>query len=241
MIQNLFFFFFFFFFRGVGSLSQPRLNIFTVGNMRVMICLGQGGLRSLSASRIIKFLMHNYQLLTCVSFILISHFLQKTKVLQATDHHYGKRENNLTQCHTGVDLNLISLWSFPLLVPSGNTFRPHLHHFCPFNLAYEILLKSRKCEFNSCLQPTRNHWSYACHCWLRHTKGELTLTVLVTAIDALGHRIMTAQWEGMGDVGSARYEPALLPPCPTISLLSYSSCQRTIHSISKWIIRNLAL
>ena len=34
----------------------------------------------------------------------------------------------------------------------------------------------------------------------------LTLTVLVTTIDA--------QWEGMGDVGSARYEPALLPPCP---------------------------
>ena len=47
-----FFFFFFFFFRGVGSLSQPRLNIFTVGNMRVMICLGQGGLRSLSASSV---------------------------------------------------------------------------------------------------------------------------------------------------------------------------------------------
>ena len=42
--------FFFFFFRGVGSLSQQRLNIFTVGNMRVMICLGQGGIRSLSAS-----------------------------------------------------------------------------------------------------------------------------------------------------------------------------------------------
>ena len=42
--------FFFFFLRRVGSLSQPRLNIFTVGNMRVMICLGQGGLRSLRAS-----------------------------------------------------------------------------------------------------------------------------------------------------------------------------------------------
>ena len=36
----------------------------------------------------------------------------------------------------------------------------------------------------------------------------LTLKVLVTTIDA--------QWEGMGDAGSARYEPALLPPCPTI-------------------------
>ena len=30
--------------------TQPRLNIFTVDNMGVMICLGQGGLRSLSAS-----------------------------------------------------------------------------------------------------------------------------------------------------------------------------------------------
>ena len=34
----------------------------------------------------------------------------------------------------------------------------------------------------------------------------LTLKVLVTTTDA--------QWEGMGDVGSARYEPALLPPMP---------------------------
>ena len=42
----------------------------------------------------------------------------------------------------------------------------------------------------------------------------LTLTVLVTTIDA--------QWEGMGDVGSARYEPALLPPCLTIRVLIYS-------------------
>ena len=43
----------------------------------------------------------------------------------------------------------------------------------------------------------------------------LALTVLVTTIDA--------QWEGMGDVGLARYEPALLPPCPTIRVLSYSN------------------
>ena len=43
----------------------------------------------------------------------------------------------------------------------------------------------------------------------------LTLKVLVATIDA--------QWEGMGDVGSARYEPALLRPCPTIRVLSYSN------------------
>ena len=35
---------------GGGSLSPPRRNIFIVGNMGVMICLGQGGLHSLSAS-----------------------------------------------------------------------------------------------------------------------------------------------------------------------------------------------
>ena len=43
----------------------------------------------------------------------------------------------------------------------------------------------------------------------------LTLKVLVVTIDA--------QWEGMGDVGSVRYEPALLPPCLTIKVLSYSN------------------
>ena len=43
----------------------------------------------------------------------------------------------------------------------------------------------------------------------------LTITVLVMTIGA--------QWEGIGDVGSARYKPALLPPCPTIRVLSYSS------------------
>ena len=45
--------------------------------------------------------------------------------------------------------------------------------------------------------------------------GQLTLTVLVITIDA--------QWEGMGGVGSARYELALHPPCPTIWVLNYSN------------------
>ena len=43
----------------------------------------------------------------------------------------------------------------------------------------------------------------------------LTLKVLVMTTDA--------QWEGMGDVGLVSYEPALLPPCPTIRVLSYSN------------------
>ena len=66
----------------------------------------------------------------------------------------------------------------------------------------------------------------------RFRKDYLTLKVLVTTIDALGllNRIITVQCEGMGDVGSARYEPALLPPCPTIRVLSYSNCQE-IHPI----------
>ena len=50
---------------------------------------------------------------------------------------------------------------------------------------------------------------------LGNAQSKLTLKVLVMTIDA--------QWEGMGDVGLARYEPALLPPSPTISFLSYSS------------------
>ena len=47
------------------------------------------------------------------------------------------------------------------------------------------------------------------------TPRELILKVLVTTVDA--------QWEGMGDVGLARYEPALLPPCLTIRVLSCSN------------------
>ena len=34
------------------------------------------------------------------------------------------------------------------------------------------------------------------------------------------NRIITAQWEGIGDVGSPKYELALLPPCLTIRVLS---------------------
>ena len=74
--------------------------------------------------------------------------------------------------------------------------------------------------------------------------GSLTLKLLVTTIDALGHFrtwIITAQWEGMGDIGLARYKSVLLLPCLTIRVLSYSNCERSTNSISKWLFRNLAL
>ena len=35
--------------------------------------------------------------------------------------------------------------------------------------------------------------------------------------------LITTQWEGIGDVGLARYEPALLLPCATVRALSYSN------------------
>ena len=38
----------------------------------------------------------------------------------------------------------------------------------------------------------------------------------------LWNRIMTAQCEGMGEVGSARCEEALLPPCPSIRALCFA-------------------
>ena len=50
---------------------------------------------------------------------------------------------------------------------------------------------------------------------MRGLHNALSLKVLVATIDA--------QWKGMGNVGSARYEPALLPPCPTIRVLTYSN------------------
>ena len=40
--------------------------------------------------------------------------------------------------------------------------------------------------------------------------------------ETLLNRVITAQCEGMGEVGSARYESALLPPCPSIRALCYS-------------------
>ena len=54
----------------------------------------------------------------------------------------------------------------------------------------------------------------------------------------LWNRVITAQCEGMGEVGSARYEPALLPPCPSIRALCYSNCQRSTQSHQQSVLIN---
>ena len=65
--------------------------------------------------------------------------------------------------------------------------------------------------------------------WLRKLVNSYSASHDNWCTATLWNRIMTAQCEGMGEVGSARYEPALLPPCPSIRVLSYSNCQE-IHS-----------
>ena len=60
-----------------------------------------------------------------------------------------------------------------------------------------------------------------CTCVYTHTAVDLCISLLFLSLKVLVAST-DAQWEGMGDVGSARYEPALLPPFPTIRVLSYS-------------------
>ena len=84
------------------------------------------------------------------------------------------------------------------------------HNFCPPGTCHCSVDKGSM-EWEVC--PTLLHMTHSRNCI--PDLLILTLTVLAATIDA--------QREGMGDVGSARYEPALLPPCPTIRVLSYSN------------------
>ena len=94
--------------------------------------------------------------------------------------------------------------------------------FCSFNPSPSVQYIAWDCFplHNSSLETTfQGHYkntNILCHLNVQNAECcLLTLKVPVTTIDA--------QWKGMGDVGSARYEPALLPPCLTIRVLSYSN------------------
>ena len=78
---------------------------------------------------------------------------------------------------------------------------------------YKVFIKTLDLLLPSCIHFKPFSFRVQIERWLKSKL--LTLKALVTTIDA--------QWEGMGDVGSARYEPALLPPCPTIRVLNYSN------------------
>ena len=70
----LFIYLFIYFFFGGGSFSPPRLNIFTVDNMGVMICLDQEGLLSLSASSFV-YLITTFVILNFVDALMSLLFL----------------------------------------------------------------------------------------------------------------------------------------------------------------------
>ena len=104
---------------------------------------------------------------------------------------------------------------FYIKLLQNNSLKSLQHLTC---LSLQFLSKLTCCATSLCDLPDES----SCNTMISRLAGGknakhrvLTLKVLVATIDA--------QWEGMGDVGSARYKPALLPPCTTISVLSYSN------------------
>ena len=81
-------------------------------------------------------------------------------------------------------------------------------------LEVENVKEENKPQCHSCMSGALANYDLLAHIML-------TLTVIVATIDA--------QWEGMGDVGPARYEPALLPPCPTIRVTVTSKFSEIHH------------
>ena len=108
------------------------------------------------------------------------------------------------------------------MVPSVNaTSAPYYFisyvHYCTSAL-YSTIPCVFSCKSLKFSAVTSSYNSTTVNSWfLLHDNKTMVLILQV-----LGATIDT-QWEEMGDVGSARYEPALLPPCPTIRVLSCSN------------------
>ena len=112
----------------------------------------------------------------------------------------------------------------------ADVIKYYVAYICMFlHLLIKITIQLKFPIFRYCMISPQNE-----HCFrLGRNIVSNCFSYVLTCTGTLLNRIITAQWEGMGDVGSARYEPTLLPPCPTIKILSYSNCQRSTHSISK--------
>ena len=138
------------------------------------------------------------------------------------------KESELNHCFTCVQLPICRT-GLSILLMYHKRFSEQNKYICMLrniigwaNRTYFI---QSPAKWNTCIVH-RKKWATAVFtcCWQMfiqymvphcYHKYLLTLTVLVTTI--------YAPWEGMRDVASARYEPALLPPCPTIRVLSYSN------------------
>ena len=147
-----------------------------------------------------------------------------------------------------------SHWSLmphsPFLINSPN-FTPFAQSLCRVLIfdrrgevihAIYIQLRRKKTIWGLWDQTFSMYFVCECSSVLRVMYGLSTCVVHINSYSAshdnwctgtLLNRVITVQWEGMGDVGVARYEPALLPPCPTIKVLSYSNYQRSTHSSSR--------
>ena len=71
--------------------------------------------------------------------------------------------------------------------------------------------------------------AHCCHVALTFIRVD-SVTQLTTRCRQASH------WEAMGDVGSARYEPALLSPCPTITVF-INRGKPTVHR--GWLIETI--
>ena len=150
-----------------------------------------------------------------------------------------------------IDSDCGCLWKHPnwrhhfvFQKSDSNTFegfiRVHMNLIRPINMSlsarppsiYEVCGSCNVTSWNSATCPDSSD-----HHYMRILSTLKALSLQLMHWD----RILMVQWEGMGDVGSARYEPALLRPFPTIRVSSYNNSQRSTHSISEWTFRNLAL
>ena len=141
----------------------------------------------------------------------------------------------LSNCFTGNSYITVSQY-----VPHSLTISFHFNTFVQSSRKFKQKLKlknTREVELNEwyvsilqshkCPAPSPGEFA-CCNCNCSNSVNSYSASHDNWCTETLWNRIMTAQYEGMGEVGSARYEPALLPPCPSIRALSYSNCQE-IH------------
>ena len=159
---------------------------------------------------------------------------------------------NMTESKECPNTKLICLYTctFSVLFVNYNSlFSANSHAHCSESTSSLLCFNNIKLHF------ALNNWAVFFMAWQRRMnkqqwtarKGKAVITCnIINCVEfnsysashdnwctaTLWNSIMTVQCEGMGE---ARYEPALLPPCPSIRALSCSNCQRSTHSnIQAW-------